>query len=71
MDLWLLGFSFIFGFDPVLVWGVLTCFGVSVGFRWILVCRKVKWDWIVGFGEDQVSFGWFSWEFLSFCCFFF
>jgi len=25
----------------------------------------------VGFGEDQVSFGWFSWEFLSFCCFFF
>ena len=25
----------------------------------------------MGFGEDQVSFGWFSWEFLSFCCFFF
>jgi len=25
----------------------------------------------VGFGEDQVSFRWFSWEFLSFCCFFF
>ena len=24
----------------------------------------------MGFGEDQVSFGWFSWEFLSFCCFF-
>jgi len=24
----------------------------------------------VGFGEDQVSFRWFSWEFLSFCCFF-
>ena len=21
----------------------LTCFGVSVGFRWILVCRKDKW----------------------------
>ena len=21
----------------------------------------------MGFGEDQVSFGWFSWEFLSFC----
>ena len=21
MDLWLLGFSFVFGFDPVLVWG--------------------------------------------------
>jgi len=24
----------------------------------------------VGFGEDQVSFGCFSWEFLSFCIFF-
>jgi len=24
----------------------------------------------VGFGEDQVSFGSFSWEFLSFCFFF-
>jgi len=23
----------------------------------------------VGFREDQVSFGWFSWELLSFCCF--
>ena len=21
----------------------------------------------MGFGEDQLSFGWFSWEFLSFC----
>ena len=24
----------------------------------------------MGFGEDQVSFVWFSWEFLSFCFFF-
>jgi len=48
-----------------------TCFGVSIGFRWVLVFRKDKWEWIVGFGEDQVSFGWFSWELLSFCCFFF
>jgi len=24
----------------------------------------------VGFGEDQVSFRWFSWEFLSFCIIF-
>ena len=49
----------------------LTCFGVSVCFRWVLVGRKHKWEGIVGFGEDQVSFGWFSSEFLSFCCFFF
>jgi len=47
------------------------CFGVSIGFRYVLVGRKVKLEWIVGFGEDQVSFGLFSWEFLSFCCFFF
>ena len=36
MDLWLLGFSFVFGFDPVLVWGVYMCFSVSIGFRWVL-----------------------------------
>jgi len=24
--LWLLGFSFVFGFDPVLVWGVFDVF---------------------------------------------
>ena len=33
VDLWLLGFSFVFGFDPVLVWGVYMCFSVSIGFR--------------------------------------
>jgi len=49
----------------------LTCFGFSVWFRWVLVSRKYKWEWIVCFGEDQVSFGWFSRELLSFCCFFF
>jgi len=70
VDLWLLGFSFVFGFDPVLVWGVFDVFLFSVGFRLVLVGRKDKWEWIVFFGEDQVSFGWFSWEFLSFCCFF-
>jgi len=67
-----------FGFFFLSFWGLilflfgefLTCFGVSVGFRWVLVSCKGKWVWIVGFGEDQVSFGWFSWEFLSFCCFF-
>ena len=38
VDLWLLGFSFIFGFDPVLVWGVFDVFWglrwVSLGSRW-------------------------------------
>jgi len=34
----------------------MTCFVVSVGFHWVLVSRKYKWEWIVGFGEDQVSF---------------
>ena len=72
MDLWLLGFSFVFGFDPVL-FGALC--DVFCGLHWVfvgfIVSRKYKWEWIVGLGEDQVSFGWFSWEFLSFSCFFF
>jgi len=33
VELWLLGFSFVFGFDPVLVWDVYMCFSVSIGFR--------------------------------------
>jgi len=28
VDLWLLGFSLVFGFDPVLVWGVFDVFWV-------------------------------------------
>ena len=64
-------FFHFFGVILFLFGMVLTCFGVSVVFRWVLVGRKDKWEWIVGFGEDQVSFGWFSWEFLSFCCFLF
>jgi len=46
------------------------CFGVSVGFCWVLFGHKCNWDWIVGFGEDQVSFACFSWELLSFFFFF-
>jgi len=29
VDLWLLGFSFVLGFDPVLVWGIFEVFLVS------------------------------------------
>ena len=65
------GVSSVFWVDPVLFGVFLTCFVVSVGFRWVLVGLYGKWEWIVGFGEDQVSFGWFSWEFLSFCFFLF
>ena len=39
VDLWLLGFSFVFGFDPVLVCGVFDVFWglhwVSLGSRWL------------------------------------
>ena len=38
MDSWLLGFSFVFGFDRVLFWGVFYVFWclhwVSLGSRW-------------------------------------
>jgi len=34
VDLWLLGFSFVFGFDPVLVWGF---FDVFCGLCWVLL----------------------------------
>jgi len=37
VDLWLLGFSFVFGGDPVLVWGV---FDVFCGVRWVLLSSR-------------------------------
>jgi len=37
MDLWLLGFSFVFGFDPVLAWGVFDVFWVL---RWVLLSSR-------------------------------
>jgi len=70
---WIFGFWVFLSFLGLILFsfGVfLMFFWVSVGFRLILVGRKVKLEWIVGFGEDQVSFGWFWWELLSFCCFF-
>ena len=71
---WIFGFWVFLSFLGVILFlfGVLlTCFGVSVWFRYVLVCHKGKGEWIVGFGEDQVSFRTFSWEFLSFCFFFY
>ena len=43
MDSWYLGFSFGFGLILFLFGVFLTCFGVSVGFSWVLVFRKGKW----------------------------
>jgi len=37
VDLWLLGFSFVVQFDPVLVWGV---FDVFCGLRWVLLSSR-------------------------------
>ena len=62
---WIFGFWVFLSFLGLILFlfGVfLTCFVVSVWFRCVLDCRKYKWEWIVGFGEDQVSFGWFCWE---------
>jgi len=33
VDLWLLGFSFVLGGDPFLVWVVFDVFWFSIGFR--------------------------------------
>ena len=66
---WIFGFWVFLSFLGVILFlfGVfLMFFWVSVGFRLILVGRKDEWEGIVGFGEDQVSFGWFSCELLSF-----
>ena len=65
MDLWLLGFSFFFGFDPVLVWGV---FDVFWGLRWISLCFPWSSWWKsvnCGFwrtsGRFRGTFGVYSW----------
>ena len=39
VDLRLLGFSFVFGGYPVLVWGV---FDVFWGVRWVLLCSRLS-----------------------------
>jgi len=71
---WINGFWVFLSFLGVILFlfGVfLYCvLGSPLGFCWVLVSRKYKWEWILGFGEDQVNFVKFSWEFLSFFCFF-
>jgi len=46
VDLWLLGFSFVFGFDPVLLWVVFDVFWglrlVLVGFMLVVIVKKCK-----------------------------
>ena len=46
MYLWLFGFSFVFGFDPVLVWGVFDVFWglrcILVGFLLVIMLKKGK-----------------------------
>jgi len=46
VDLWLLGFSFVSGGDPVLVWGCFDVFcglhWVSLGFSVVIVLEKRK-----------------------------
>jgi len=58
---WIYGFWGFLSFWGLILFlfGVfLTCFGVSIGFRYVLVGCKVKGVWIVGF-RDQVSFDFF------------
>ena len=46
VDLWLLSFSFVFGFDPVPVWGVFDVFWglrcVLVGFFLVVMVKNCK-----------------------------
>jgi len=53
VDLWLLGFSFIFGFDPVLVLGVYDVFWglrfVLVGFLLVIMVKKCKLSFLENF----------------------
>ena len=56
MDLWLLGFSLIFGGDPALVWGVFDVvwglLWVSLGFPWSSCWKSVN----CGFWRTSVRF---------------
>jgi len=54
VDLWLLSFSFVFGFDPVLVWSVFDVFWglccVLVGFLLFIMVKKCKLWVLENFG---------------------
>jgi len=39
VDLWLLGFSFVFGFDPILVWGGFDVVWVLL---WVLFSSRIS-----------------------------
>ena len=65
MYLWLLGFSFIFGFDPVLVWGVFDVFWglrcVFVGFLLVIVLENVNYGFWRTSGWLRGTLGVDSW----------
>ena len=54
MDLWLLGFSFVFGFDPVLVWVFLCVLMSPLGFVRFSLVVKVKGSglWVLGISGE-------------------
>jgi len=62
VDSWYLGFSLIFGFDPVLVWGVFDVFWglhwVSLGFPWSSCWKSVNCGFWRTSGMFRVLLGW-------------
>jgi len=65
VDLWLLGFSFIVGFDPVLFWGVFYVFWglrwVSLGFPWSSCWKSVNCGFWRTSGRLRGTLGMDSW----------
>ena len=65
MNLWLLGFSFIFGGDPVLVWVVFDVFWglhwVSLGFPWSSCWKSVNCGFWRTSGRLRGTLGMDSW----------
>jgi len=61
VDLWLLGFSFVSGGDPVLVWGVFDVFWgvrwVSVGFLLVIMVKNINCGFWRTLGRFRGSFG--------------
>jgi len=61
VDLWLLGFSFVSGGDPVLVWGVFDVFWgvrwVSVGFLLVIIVKNINCGFWRTLGRFRGTFG--------------